>query len=478
MGERMSELVPGRVVANRYRLQHIVGQGGLGVVWAGIDVANGLPVALKFMTGPSALDAVWHKRFYREARAAMAVKHPNVVRIHEIVRDDDGAPVMVMDLLVGESLDARLAREVALPIRTFAPIFLPVISAIGTAHSIGVIHRDLKPANIFLESTSGGGINPRVLDFGIAKLTATEGDAANTAALTSTGSSMGTPLYMAPEQFLGKKDLDHRADVWALGVIIYQSLSGHRPVEGETILQIFHSTVSGSVRPLSDRKPDIPHDIAALTMRMLHVSPAGRPWDLREVAAVLQRYVGSSTIDFAAATLPNFVEGAGREANDASTAPTQVAMQPSGERERLRRDSLLVVEEFSILVKRLTSKLPHDYDWSVGTQNENPDAILKYLAAVGDSLRSDILRALLEEEHTRDAIETALAAEEAVDQHEKFRLYLLAAVRTGKTDGGLPQRLAFFERALDINWGSPAGLMEARQRDGGVALRGNVVIAT
>src|SRR4029077_18064833 len=155
------------------------------------------------------------QRFLREARAVNMARHPSVVEVLDVFEVDSGVPVMVMDLLIGETLGAKLARDKVLPVRDVASLLLPVVEAVEAAHTMGIVHRDLKPDNIFLTKGEEGAA-VKVLDFGIAKLTATEGDAAETGSLTGPGSVVGTPWYMAPEQCYGEKNIDQRADIWAL----------------------------------------------------------------------------------------------------------------------------------------------------------------------------------------------------------------------------------------------------------------------
>jgi serine/threonine-protein kinase len=193
---------------------------------------------------------------------------------------------MVMDLLTGETLAQRLARVHVVSLPELARIMVDVCSAVGSAHALGIIHCDLKPQNIFLaESTSG--IDVKVLDFGIAKLTALEGDAAHSAASTDTGAILGTPHYMAPEQLFGEKDVDLRADIWALGVIFYEALSGTRPTQAANVGQIYKVVVTDAIVPLNKRAPHLPNAIVDLVTRMLSRDRTKRPCDVREVLAVL-----------------------------------------------------------------------------------------------------------------------------------------------------------------------------------------------
>jgi serine/threonine protein kinase len=284
------ELEANAVVLGRFRLDRLLGEGGMGVVWAATNTMTLKPTALKFLKPAHAADPRVRARFLREARAACAVRHPNVVEIHDVLELDDGAPVMVMDLLEGETLGHRLDREQSIPLGELVPILLPVVSAVGTAHAHGVVHRDLKPDNIFLVQNVDGSSTVRVLDFGIAKMTTTDGSAAETGGLTGTGAMLGTPYYMSPEQIFGERDIDHRTDIWALGVMLYECLSGARPTQAENIGQILKIVTTDGIRPLSTVAPFVPADVAELVGRMLSRDRALRPSSLREVRAILERH--------------------------------------------------------------------------------------------------------------------------------------------------------------------------------------------
>jgi serine/threonine-protein kinase len=296
----------GVTVAGRYRVGHRIGQGGMGAVWAARDEQSGRDVAIKVLRGIGGARPDARRRFLREARAASAVTHAHVVEMIELVELPDAAPAIVMDLLVGESLRQRLTRAGVLTLAELAGILVPVISAVGTAHSVGIVHRDLKPDNIFLARTEGG-VCPKVLDFGVAKLTATEGDAAQTEGLTATGDMLGTPYYMAPEQAFGESDIDHRCDVWALGVILYECLSGVRPFRGDNLGQLLKRITSGTFEPLEQSGVQVPADVASLIGRMLARERGRRPSDLHEVHDVLARYTDVRAPEFGAA---GFASGA------------------------------------------------------------------------------------------------------------------------------------------------------------------------
>ena len=271
----------------------------MGVVWAARDLRSEERVALKFLKAGEGGEA-GIRRFVREARAAMALSHPNIVHVHTLTADRHGSPVMVMDLLEGESLATRLRRVRRLEVSTLAGILVQIVSAVGAAHAAGIVHRDLKPDNVFLV---GEPPSVRVLDFGIAKLTAREGDAAASTALTNTGAMLGTPFYMAPEQVFGERDLDHRADVWALGVIAYECLSGRRPFEGENFGQVFKAVTRGQLVPLRSIAADLPSDVLDVVDRML-TTDRDRRADLHAVLAVFERHTDRRVDTFAAPTLP------------------------------------------------------------------------------------------------------------------------------------------------------------------------------
>jgi serine/threonine protein kinase len=319
------ELAPGVMVAGRFVLQRRIGEGGMGVVWAAEHAVTHRVVALKMLKPERAGDPLLRQRFVREARAASAVRHPNIIEVRDVIELDDQAPAIVMDLLEGESLGARLSREGALRLDALAPIMVQVLSAVGTAHAAGVVHRDLKPDNIFLVP-DGASVSVRVLDFGIAKVLPMAGEAAVSHGLTSSGVILGTPHYMAPEQHFGEKDIDARADVWALGVVLYQCLSGRRPTEAENVGQILRLLTTGTLVPLRDAAPDVPSDVAELADRMLERDRARRLASLVDAHRIIARYApGAST--------PPFGEPAAATSQPTATPPAPL-VHPIAQRDR------------------------------------------------------------------------------------------------------------------------------------------------
>jgi eukaryotic-like serine/threonine-protein kinase len=308
-------LTAGSLIAGRYRLERELGRGGMGVVWAATHTVTERAVALKFLHGPSHLRPRLRERFLREARAASAVRHPNVVDVLDVFEFDDDTPLMVMERLYGETLGQRLARlkaaanaaasaalevtapegvlvtalpvprRAALSLPATAALFVPIVSALSAAHARGVVHRDLKPDNVFIETDVAGTERVKVLDFGVAKLVQ-DGIVAGT---TETGTIVGTPCYMAPEQALGEKRVDARADVWALGVMLYECLAGVRPVQGDSVGQVVLKVTTEGIHPLSSAARELPNEVSDLVARMLEREPERRP-ALQEVLNVLASY--------------------------------------------------------------------------------------------------------------------------------------------------------------------------------------------
>jgi serine/threonine protein kinase len=303
-------------VAGRYRLGHVLGRGGMGEVWAATHVSTGRRVALKFLRSTAQLHSHARRRFLREARAATAVRHPNVVQVHDLFELDDGTPVMVMDLLEGETFGERLKREIKLTLPETLSILMPVASAVSAAHELGIVHRDLKPDNVFLVRGSNGSTEVRVLDFGIAKLTSAEFE---THEATATGALLGTPCYMSPEQSFGESDVDRRADVWAIGVMFYEALSGALPVVGDNLGQFVKRLVTDAITPLQYLVPDLPPAIHSLVDRMLSRDREKRPSDLGEVMATLA--------PFATADALSSVSGVS-VGSDPTSPPVSIAQPP------------------------------------------------------------------------------------------------------------------------------------------------------
>ena len=259
----------------------------MGVVWEATHLITQRRVAIKFLLrfgSPTARSATTLLPRGAGRRAPRGT--PTSSEVLDVLDLEDGTPAMVMELLSGETLRARLAREGKLPLDVTVSLFLPAIAAVSASHTMGIVHRDLKPENVFL-SRGASGHEVKVLDFGVAKLLSCDGEAPEADSLTGTGSTLGTPCYMAPEQTTCEKDIDARADIWALGVMLYECLAGVRPIVGSSVGQVVMKLMTDGIRPLDAVARDLPAEASALVMRMLSRAREDRPQSLAEVTRVL-----------------------------------------------------------------------------------------------------------------------------------------------------------------------------------------------
>jgi len=257
-------------VLGRHLILRLVGAGGMGLVYEGTHQDLDRRAAVKVLHERYARRSELQRRFLREGKAASRVRHSNVVAVYDVGVDRD-KPYLVMEYLEGEDLHRTIAREGALSVQRVADLLVPVVSAVATAHDLGIVHRDLKPENIFL-SVERGGICPKVLDFGISKLV----DRGEGTVTTGTGAFLGTPQYMSPEQALGAKHIDERSDQYSLGVILYQCLTGHRPLDGSSIYALMQRIVRGEFAPPRQLNPDLPVALEALILRAMAREPNER----------------------------------------------------------------------------------------------------------------------------------------------------------------------------------------------------------
>jgi eukaryotic-like serine/threonine-protein kinase len=278
-------LSSGSIVAARFRLEKLLGEGGMGAVWSARHVVTKRAVAIKFLKPPASLDLV--QRFMREAQAANAVRHPNVVVVHDFFELESGLPAMVMDLFDGDTLASQLERRSIVPLRELARIMLSVVSALSAIHAAGIVHRDLKPENVFLAQLPDGRVEPMVLDFGICKLDASEAALGQSDISTTAGRIIGSPCYMAPEQVRGAADIDARTDIWSLGVMLYECVTGVRPFDGDSMALVVARITAGPLRPVEELAPQLPPQLASVINRMLRRDRGERLSDLSQLAAAL-----------------------------------------------------------------------------------------------------------------------------------------------------------------------------------------------
>jgi serine/threonine-protein kinase len=269
----------------------------MGVVLSATHLELGQKVAIKVLTIPdddTRKDEA-RERFLREGRATAALVSDHVVRVYDVGTLDNGAPFMVMELLRGRDLAVTLQHNGALPIEHAADYVRQAADAIACAHDQGIVHRDLKPSNLFLTQRSDGTPLVKVLDFGISKTTQSELDRA-TSNLTVARSVLGTPFYMSPEQIRDAKQVDFRTDIWSLGLILHELLSGSPAFEGTTLPGVCAAIAADPPAALRLKRPEIPVELEAIVLKCLEKDPAKRFQDTRDLAAKLVRYCGRAEI--------------------------------------------------------------------------------------------------------------------------------------------------------------------------------------
>ncbi|MFO0760165.1 MAG: serine/threonine-protein kinase [Byssovorax sp.] len=262
-------LRPGMVVGGKFALLRRLGEGGVGVVFEAEDTWIGRRVAIKVLHAHLASRADVLARFRREARAAAALHHPNIVSVFEVGQRHDGSFYIVQELLDGETLRERMMRQRRLSPAELIEILSPIMGALSCAHQIGIVHRDLKPENIFLARTQGGEVVPKLIDFGVAKMASAE-------LTTLTGSLLGTPAYMSPEQAAGVLDADARTDVWSMGAVMYEMLSGQTVYDGPSGPVILAKILAEPVPRIEKLAPDLPPELVDIVHTALQRDPDRR----------------------------------------------------------------------------------------------------------------------------------------------------------------------------------------------------------
>ncbi len=281
---------PGTIVADKYRVDRVLGAGGMGVVLAAHHLHLDERVAIKTML-PSMLnqkEAV--ERFLREARAAVKIKSEHVARVSDVGKLDSGAPYMVMEFLEGEDLAERIAQHGPLPTEQAAEFILQACEALAEAHAIGIIHRDLKPANLFCVRRADGLLSIKVLDFGISKINAAGSGAGADMGMTKTTAVMGSPFYMAPEQMLSAKNADAQSDIWSLGAVLFELLTGRVPFLADTLPELVLKVSNSPAPNVKDLRDDVPAGMRAIVERCLERDRKRRYLDVGELADALAEF--------------------------------------------------------------------------------------------------------------------------------------------------------------------------------------------
>jgi serine/threonine-protein kinase len=267
----MDSVREGQVLAGKYRVERVLGQGGMGVVVAAMHQQLEQRVALKFLL-PEVEDQDTRARFLREAKAAVRLKSEHVARVLDVGTLDVGSPYIVMEFLEGRDLAALLEEQGKLPLDAAVEYTLQACEAIAEAHAAGIVHRDLKPANLFLTRRNDSSPCVKVLDFGISKMATPE----SPHGVTQNAAMLGTPQYMSPEQLRSSRDVDMRSDIWAMGMILYELLTGAVAFHAETLPELCAAILTREPTPLLDLAPHLPPAIDAIVRRALEKDPARR----------------------------------------------------------------------------------------------------------------------------------------------------------------------------------------------------------
>ncbi len=291
--EESAPVKEGDILAGKYRVEGVLGIGGMGVVVSATHIDLGQRVALKFLLRAALQSPDALKRFQREARLAVQLRSDHVTRVLDVGTLDTGAPYMVMELLEGDDLGTVLEKRGMLSVGDAVDYVVQACDAVAEAHALGIVHRDLKPRNLFLTRKLNGSPHIKVLDFGISKAATVPGDHS----LTKTNDVMGSPNYMAPEQLRSSKDVDGRTDIWALGVILYELVTGRVPFLAETITQLCSMVLEKEPLPVEQLCAEVPAGLAHVVARCLQKEPALRFSSVSQLAEALLPYAATFTTD-------------------------------------------------------------------------------------------------------------------------------------------------------------------------------------
>ena len=280
----------GRTIDGKYQLREVIGEGGMGSVFAAEQLNIRRMVAIKVLHPSQAKKAVAVKRFHQEARAVGSIGHPNICEVYDMGSLDDGSPYLVLEYLTGQTLSARIAAVGRLNWPEAVDVFTQVSSGLIAAHERGILHRDIKPENVFLSQRPGCPPIVKLLDFGVSKMLSrptSRGLEFDDETLTKTGMVMGTPYYMAPEQARGERDLDGRVDIYACGVVLYEILTGKRPFQGTNYNALLMGILTSTPTPLRSLEPSVLPALERVVQKAMSRSRKDRYADARALRDAL-----------------------------------------------------------------------------------------------------------------------------------------------------------------------------------------------
>jgi len=280
------------VVGAKYRVEAVLGEGGMGIVVRARHLQLDEPVALKFLRPELARNADVVARFAREAKASARIKSEHIARVFDVGMRDDGVPYMVMELLHGTDLGSMVSREGPLPLEDAVDFVVQACDALAQAHAAGIVHRDIKPENLFLAEVEGWRAI-KLLDFGISQAALLGGSGGKPGdGEVDTGQSvvLGTPLYMSPEQVRASRTIDGRTDIWSLGICLYELLTGEAAFTGPGVQEICAAILDAPAPLISHNRPDLPIELEAVIARCLEKDPEGRYQNVAELASALAEF--------------------------------------------------------------------------------------------------------------------------------------------------------------------------------------------
>ncbi|HET9931072.1 MAG TPA: serine/threonine-protein kinase [Polyangiaceae bacterium] len=372
MGPELGMVGVGETVAGKYRIERSIAVGGMGVVVAATHLSLGVPVALKFLTHEAKADGEAKARFAREAKAAAMIQSEHVCRVMDVGQLETGVPFIVMEYLEGRDLSQLIASDGPLPQEKAVDYVLEAGEALAEAHALGIVHRDIKPSNLFLARQRDGSEVVKILDFGISKLA--PDSSGSDVRITSTRGLMGSPMYMAPEQIRASRDVDSRADVWAMGVVLYELLTGGPAFEGATALELFAKIVVDAPTPLSTRRR-VPSGLEEAIVKCLEKDRERRVANIQALAALLEPFASEEgrrsvariqrtrAIKNASATVTSSVVS-GSAGELATAAPTSAAWGRTTPKPLRARRSLVIggvviaIALVALVLRATTAKAP------------------------------------------------------------------------------------------------------------------------
>jgi len=376
-----------------YRVVRLLARGGMGSVYEAEHLPSGRVLALKLPDASATSDTTALRRFRAEGRLLDSVRHPNIVRVYEVGIEED-CPFIAMELLRGETLREKVERQGALPCGEVLDLFIPICRAVAALHDAGIVHRDLKQSNIMLTERSGA-LVPMILDFGISKDLVL---AAGTAGVqTQSGAFVGTPRYLSPEQTLNPKAASALSDQYAVGIMLYECLTGKSPFEAEVPYALMHAILNAPVVPPSQVEPRVDQQLDAIVLRAMDRDPKGRYPNMRALVRALREQVSPDTRPRERMSSIPPESSRDSSAGEPASSPTPLATQPFHE--------VMLLEPQIVLVRRSSRKFVNDAE--VAEEQRRIGAVLDLLGRRRKRLLVDSRRAPLS---TDDHLSSAFMA--------------------------------------------------------------------